>query len=46
MEYDLLQKYRDINAELFINRHITADDYFEQDILNDYLKELFIINLN
>ena len=46
MEYNLLQKYYDLQCELFINGHITwvlftklEQEYFKR-------KHLFIVNLN
>lgn len=46
MEHDLLEIFRKENEELFLNGHISADDYFDSDYLNSYMAELFIINLN
>ena len=46
MKYDLSQKYKDHNSELFLNGYMSKEKYFDlEDKLNE-MKELFIINLN
>ena len=46
MKYDLSQKVKDFNTELFINGHLTKEQYFSIDVRLDEMKDLFIVYLN